>query len=99
MKFLRGAQDFSLLEWKKNEDIRRKINVVSLHQKTEDHKRRWCEHFNRMADIRLPVADMGDNPTGKGHVGRPRKIWVSEQVFNVIYLTFQKCKTLCYSYF
>ena len=34
-------------------------------QKIEDHRRRWCEHLNRMPDIRLPVAALGYYPIGK----------------------------------
>ena len=46
----------------------------------EDHRRRWCEHLNGMADIRLPVPALGYHPTGMRDVGRPRRRWVPEQV-------------------
>ena len=68
-----------LLDRKRNEDIRRELNIVSLHQKIEEHRRRWCEHLNRMVDIRLPVAALGYHPTGKRDVGRPSRRWVPEQ--------------------
>ena len=71
MKFLRGLQGCSLLDRKRNEAIRRDLNIVSLQQKTEDHRRKWCEYFNRMPDIRVPVAALGYHPTGKRDVGRP----------------------------
>ena len=80
MKFLRGTQGCSLLDRRRNEDIRRDLNIASLHQKIEDHRRRWCEHLNCMPDIRLPVATMDYHPTGKRDVGRPRRRWVPEQV-------------------
>ena len=51
MKFLRESQGCSLLDRRRNEDIRRDLNIVSLHQKIEDHRMIWCEHLNRMADI------------------------------------------------
>ena len=64
MKFLRGAQGCSLLDRRRNEDITCDLNIVSLHQKIEDHRRKWCEHLNRMPDIRLPVAALGNHLTG-----------------------------------
>ena len=70
MKFLRGSQGCSLLDRRRNEDITRDLNVVSLHQKIEDHRRRWCEHLNRMPDIRLPVAALGYHLT----VGRETSV-------------------------
>ena len=80
MKFLRGTQNYSLLDRRRNEDIRRNLNIVSLHQKIEDHRRRWCEHLGRMPDVRLPVAALGYHPTGKKDVGSPRRRWVLKQV-------------------
>ena len=74
MKFLRGTQGCSLLDQRRNEDNRRDLNIVSLHQKIEDHRRRWCEHLNRMPDICLPVAALGYHPTGKMSVHRGEEV-------------------------
>ena len=77
---MRGTQGCSLLDRRRNEDIRRDLNIVSLLHKIEDHRRTWCEHVNRMPDIRLPVVALGSHPTGKTDVGRARRGLVPEQV-------------------
>ena len=79
MRFLRSVQGFSLLDRRRNIDIRQDLKIQSLNETIKEYKRRWCGHVARMPDTRLPVAALKYKPSGRRDVGRPRRRWVPEQ--------------------
>jgi hypothetical protein len=92
MKFLRSTIGCKPLDSRKNEEIRKELEVTALNDKITENRRNWNEHLNRMLEERLPVKAWKYKPKGKRDVGRPRKHWETEQVTENLILAVKKKK-------
>jgi hypothetical protein len=54
MKFMRRTAGYSLLDHRKNEDIFKKLNVVTVENKLAKQTQELLHHVSRIADIRYP---------------------------------------------
>ena len=75
MRLLRNIAGYTRLDRKRNEDIRKQLNIFKLTDKIEIYRRKWIEHVQRMPEDRIPKIITNYKPTGKRNVGRPRKRW------------------------
>jgi hypothetical protein len=80
MQFLRSTIGCKLLDTRKNEEIRKELEVTAGNYKVTENRRKWNEHLNRMPEGRLPVKAWKYKPRGKRDVGRLRKRSEPEQV-------------------
>ena len=75
MKLLRPVAGYTLLDHKRNEDIREEINITSVVDKIIEYRNNWYGHITRMPPNRIPQMLFHYHPTGKRNVGRPKKRW------------------------
>lgn len=75
MKFLRYVAGYTLFDRRKNEDIRKELNMQSIIQIIKTKQQNWKEHIQRMPTTRITRVAMDYNPKGKRSLGRPVKRW------------------------
>lgn len=75
MKFLRYVAGYTLLDKKRNEDIRKELKIDSIIQLIKEYQHNWKEHVNRMPTTSITRAAMNYNPSGRRSLGRPAKRW------------------------
>src|SRR5215813_14002218 len=66
----------SVAKYIKNEDIRRKMNVVSIQERVSESNLRWFGHLCRMDSDRLGREIFEARMSGKRPRGRPRDKWI-----------------------
>ena len=59
----------------RNEELRRRLEVISLESRMEQAKLRWLGHVQRMEGGRIPKLAFNWTPNGRRLTGRPRKRW------------------------
>ena len=59
----------------RNEELRRRLQVISLETRIEQAKLRWLGHVQRMEVERIPKIVFNWAPNGRRLTGRPRKRW------------------------
>ena len=68
----------SRLEKRRNEDIRRIMNMEeSVNERIENRQLQWCGHVRRMVEKRWPNILLHWSPAGRRKKGRPRTPWRS----------------------
>ena len=71
----RGAR-VSRLEKRRNEDIRRIMNMEeSVNERIENRQLQWCGHVRRMDEKRWPNVLLQWSPASRRKRGRPRTPW------------------------
>lgn len=80
MKFMRSTLGFTILDKKRNTDIRQELKVEPLLDTLRRNRQRWCEHLERMPNTRLPAIARDYRAVGRRDIGRPRAKWAPEQV-------------------
>ena len=59
----------------RNEELRGRLEVISLETRIEQAKLRWLGHVERMEEGRIPKMIFSWIPNGRRLTGRPRKRW------------------------
>lgn len=75
MRFLRPLAGYTLLDHKRNEDIRGELQISSILEKIDSTRKNWFEHLTRMPQERLPKTILEYKPKGKRSRGRPHTRW------------------------
>lgn len=73
MKFLRNTLGCSLLDKKRNSEIRDILKVKELYENILENKLKWYNHVSRMPMNRLPFIAMNYKTEGRRDIGRPRR--------------------------
>jgi len=75
MKFLRPLAGYTLYDHKTNDYIRRELRITGILDKTDEYRRNWLSHLQRMPQNRTPLKSYHHRPQGKRTIGRPKKRW------------------------
>lgn len=75
MRLLRPIAGYSLLDHKRNEDIRQELNMPNIIETITEYRNKWHEHICRMEPTRIPYRLHHYKPQGRRRIGRPRKRW------------------------
>jgi len=65
----------TLLEKKRNEDLRRQTDTSDIERWCRTQRRYWNTHVSRMNEDTLPRIVSENIPTGRRLLGRPSKRW------------------------
>jgi hypothetical protein len=63
----------TLLDHKRNKDIRKKLNIENITSIISTYRKNWYEHVTRMPPHRTPHRLLFYKPSGRRNVGRPKK--------------------------
>lgn len=75
MKFLRSIAGVTILDRRRNEDIRKDLKIFNLTNRIESMRNNWYEHVRRMPTDRIPQQLLQYKPRGRRSVGRPITRW------------------------
>ena len=76
MKFLRHLLGITKLDKEqKNQCIREKTGAENIVKEIKQYQEKWLQHIQRMDTNRIPKQALQYKPTGRRHIGRPRKRW------------------------
>jgi len=75
MKLLRPLAGYTLYDHKRNDYIRRKLRITGVPDKTDEYRRNWLSHLQRMPRNRIPLKSYYYRPQGMRTIGRPKKRW------------------------
>ncbi|PSN36746.1 hypothetical protein C0J52_23196 [Blattella germanica] len=78
MKFLRFVAGYTLMDKKKNKDIRQELKILNLTMKIEQYRRNWHQHICRMGPERIAHRVLNYKPRGRRSQGRPVGIWIQQ---------------------
>jgi hypothetical protein len=73
MKYMRRAAGCTWTDHKTDIEIANELNITRGLDKTQDCKRNWIQHVNRMPRNRLPRLIKHYIPKGRRNQGRPLK--------------------------
>ncbi|KAJ4449322.1 hypothetical protein ANN_00720 [Periplaneta americana] len=75
MKFLRYVAGYTLIDKKRNEDIRKELKMERLIEMINNYRTNWIQHVDRLPETRITKAALQYMPRGRRTLGRPRKRW------------------------
>jgi len=75
MKSLRPLADYTLYDHKTNDYIRHELRITGILDKTDEYRRKWLSHLQRMPQNRIPLKSYHYRPQGRRTIGRPKKRW------------------------
>ena len=75
VKFLRPRAGYTLYDHKTNDYIRRKLRIAGILDKTDEYRRNWLSHLQRMPQNGIPLKSYHYRPQGRRTTGRPKKRW------------------------
>ena len=76
MKILRTIAGKTLYDRIRNSEVRKTCNIQDVRKFTNDRRKYWNKHINRMHEYRLPFRVIQEIPKdGKRERGRPPKRW------------------------
>ena len=75
MKLLRPLAGYTLYDHKTNDYIRRELRIKSILDKTDEYRRNWPLHLQRMPQNRISFKSYHYRPQGRRTIGRPKKHW------------------------
>ncbi|KAJ4451110.1 hypothetical protein ANN_02550 [Periplaneta americana] len=75
MRLLRPIAGYSLLDHKRNEDIRQELNMPNIIETITEYRNKWHEHICTMEPTRIPYRLHHYKLQGRRRIGRPRKRW------------------------
>jgi hypothetical protein len=58
-----------------NDSIRRELQTDNILDKTDEYRRNWLLHPQRMPQNRIPLKSFHYSPQGKRTIGRPKTRW------------------------
>jgi len=75
MKLLRPLAGYTLYGYKTNGSVRRELQTECIIDTTDEYRRNWLLHFQRMPLNRIPLKSYHYRPQGRRTIGRPKKCW------------------------
>jgi len=75
IKVLRPLAGYTLYNHKTNDYIRRELRITCILGKTDEYRRNWLSHLQRMPQNRIPLKSYHYRPQGRRTIGRPKKRW------------------------
>jgi len=75
MKLLRPLAGYTLYDHKTNDSLRRELQTECILDKTDEYRRNWFLHLQRMPPNRIPLKSYHFRPKGRRTIGRPKKRW------------------------
>jgi len=75
MKLLRPLAGYTLYDHKKNDHIRRELQITGVLDKIDEYRRNKLLHLQRMPENRIPLKSYHYRPQGWRTIGRPKKSW------------------------
>src|SRR5215475_9149984 len=75
MTLLRPLAGYALYDHKTNDSTRRELQTDCILDKTDEYRRNWLLHLQRMPQNRIPLKLYLYSPQGKRAIGRPKKQW------------------------
>ena len=75
MKLLRPLAGYTLHDHKTNDSVRRELQTEYIIDKTDEYRRNWLLHLQRMPPNRIPFQSYHYRPQGRRTIGRPQKRW------------------------
>jgi len=75
MKLLRPLAGYTLHDHKTNDSVRRELQTECILGKTDEYRRNWLLHLQRMSPNRIPLKSYHYRPQGRRTIGRPKKRW------------------------
>ena len=75
MKLLRPLAGYNLYDHKTNYYICRELWITGILDKTDEYRRNWLSHLQRMPQNRIPLKSYHHRPQGGRTIGRPKKRW------------------------
>lgn len=75
MKFLRYVAGYTLMDKKRNDEIRTELKMKNIVDIIKQYQLRWNEHVERMPDTRMTKSITQYVPEGRRSLGRPKKRW------------------------
>jgi hypothetical protein len=73
IKFLRRTAGYTLVDYKKNEDILQELNTTPVLEKITKYKHNWVKHVHCMNNSIFPKTLIEYHPRGRRRPGRPLK--------------------------
>ena len=73
MKLLRPLAGYTLYDHKTNNSIRKELRITSILDKTDEYRKKWLLHIQRMPQNRIPLKSYNYRPQGRRSIGRPKK--------------------------
>jgi hypothetical protein len=80
MRFLRPAAGYTLLDQKRNTEVRQELNIFKLTDRIERQKENWYEYILRMVTDGLPKTSLNYKPKLRRIIRRPMNRW--EDIFS-----------------
>jgi hypothetical protein len=68
MKLLRPLAGYTVYD-----HIRRELRITGILGKTDEYRRNWLSHLQRMPQKRIPLKSYRYRPQGRRTIGRPKK--------------------------
>jgi len=65
MKLLRPLAGCTLYEQKKNDYVRRELQITGILDKIDEYRRKWFPHLQRMPQNRIPLKSHYYRPQGR----------------------------------
>jgi hypothetical protein len=75
MKLLRPLAGHTVNDHKTNDSICRELQTECILDKTDEYRRNWLLHLQRMPQHQIPLKSYHCSPQGKRTVGRTKKRW------------------------
>jgi len=78
MKLLRPLVGYTLYDHKTNDYIRPELRTTGILDKTDENRRKWLSHLQRIPQNRIPLKSYRYRPQGRRTIGRPKKRWCEQ---------------------
>jgi len=75
MKLLRPLTGNNLYDHKTNDYIRRELRITDILDKTDEYRRNWLSHLQRIPQNWIPLKSYHYRTQGRRTIGRPKKRW------------------------
>jgi hypothetical protein len=75
MKLLRPLAGYTRQDNKTKDSVRRELQTEYILDKTDEYRRNWLLHLQRMPPNRIPLKSYHYRPNGRRTIGRPKKRW------------------------
>jgi hypothetical protein len=75
MELLRPLAGYALYDYKTNDSIRLELQTDCILEKTDEYRRNWLLHLQRMPQNRIPLKSYLYSPHGKRTIGIPKNRW------------------------
>jgi hypothetical protein len=69
MHFLRSVAGYRLIDHRRNEHIREKLQIMDINSRIKDYQIKWLQHLERMEQNRIPKLLLNYKPRGRRDQG------------------------------